>query len=52
MESVGGGERENYFTPARPGYRHMAAASEAAWRSVYQASIFWPAMAFLSMVQI
>ena len=34
------------FTPARCG--HMAAASEAACRSVYKASIFRPVMAFLS----
>ena len=41
-------ERDIYVTPARPGYGHMAVASCC---YVYKASIFWPVMAFLSMVQ-
>lgn len=32
-------ERERFFSPAWPGYRHIAAASSAACRSVYGTSI-------------
>lgn len=45
-------EREISFISTRLRCKHMAAASEATYCYLYKMSIFWPVIAFLSIVQI